>query len=112
MSSALHAALTALLWLSMALWPVRAAAELDGQSHAGHGELPAPDLGAPETHELELELESEVESEDDDTPDAATRIDLPIDVPDLRRASCRGSATSCREISRRGAGSIRGPPDT
>ncbi len=113
-SSALHAVLTALLWLSRGLWPTGAGATdvfpADSEAHACRCDPPAQDLGTtPEPCEP-----VEIEDEDDDTPPAAvTRAPpLSLEVPDLRATCRRGSASSCREICMAGAGSIRGPPET
>lgn len=110
-SSALHAVLTALLWLSMGLWPVRAeAVERGGEAHACRTDQHAPDVG----NTTESPEPIEVEDEDDDVPAAAVGRAPPLafDVPDLRATCRRGSTAWIREISMVGAGSIRGPPGT
>lgn len=113
-SSALHLVLTALLWLSMGLWPVCAGAtelvSADGEAHLLRADPPAPDVG----RTLDPSEPVEVEDEDDDTLAAAvTRAPpLHLDVPDLRATCRRGSATRVRVIPMAGAGSIRGPPGT
>lgn len=108
LSSALHIVLTALLWLSMGLWPVRAEADaLDVGAHAGRSDEHAPDVGNTSEPPEPIELEDE----DDDIPAATvTRAPLAIDAPHLRTTSRLGFAAWAREICMTGAGSIRGPP--
>lgn len=109
MSSALHLLLTALLWLSMGLWPVRAeATEQDGEAHACRSDQHAPDIG----NTSESPEPIEIEDEDDDTATATRSSSEPQPVQDPRSSDRPGSATRAREISMVGAGSIRGPPDT
>ena len=111
-SSALHAVLTALLWLSMGLWPTGAGATdvvpADSEAHACRCDPPAQDLGTtPEPCEP-----VEIEDEDDDTATATRSSSEPPPVQDPRSTSRPGSAMRAREISMVGAGSIRGPPNT
>ena len=55
-SSALHAVLTALLWLSMGLWPTQAGADamlpVDGEVHACRSDPPAPGQKPPAMEKL------------------------------------------------------------
>lgn len=119
MSSALHAVLTALLWLSMALWPALAAATVpsDGEAHVVPCEPPAPDPGLV----LSLSLEASSESVEDEPETSSQRGDTALRArshhdllapPGLRVTPRRGHATRFDAIPLAGAGCIRGPPNT